>query len=154
MALYKNSISPLDPVYVSLTAVNFNNSCLDELLYRMNSYAVSFNVNVTADNKIEPLETILGMMKSNEKMTVTKVNMNKKGEVIFRIILNEFQFISIDNLLDFNYSQSNEIMKLNVYYTFKDMEYININERFLKIYKILKKDYKGYHLTRKEINIK
>ena len=144
----------IDPVYVHLTSIYFNNTYLDELLYQMDSNIMMFNVNVI-DDKIEPLEIIMNMIAHKKKMTVTKINTDKYGKVIFEIILNDFQFISINNLFDFNYSDMDNLMKLEVSYIFSNIEYVNINdlkmERMVKIYKILKKDSIYPTLTKEEL---
>lgn len=144
-------------VNLSLSSIVFDINVLDEQILKMDSNTITFGVNVEKDHSIEPLETIMEMIKSNKKMIVTKVINNKQGITLFKIIFNEFQFTSINNLLDFDYSKPT-ILELVVSYTFKDIVYINennlITRRALKICKILNKDYEWCHLTKKELNIK
>jgi len=141
---------------LSLTAIIFDINVLDDNITKMDSHTITFNANVIEDGKIEPLETIMGMIKSNKKITITKVNNCKEGRVLFKMILNDFQFTSIDNLFDFDYSKP-DIMNIRASYTFKDIEYINPNdkiaERAMKIHKVLGTDYEWCKLTKKELNL-
>jgi hypothetical protein len=141
---------------LSLTSMIFDINVLDDNITKMDSHTITFNVNVIEDGKVEPLETIMNMIKSNKKITVTKVMGSKRGVVLFKIILNDFQFTSVDNLFDFDYSKPT-IMDIRISYTFKDVDYINtsdkIIERALKIHKILGKDYEWCKLTKKELNL-
>jgi len=141
---------------LSLTAIIFDINVLDDNITKMDSHTITFNVNIVEDGKVEPLETIMSMIKSNKKITINKVMGSKRGIVLFKIILNDFQFTSIDNLFDFDYSKP-EIMNIRASYTFKDIEYINPNdkivERAMKIHKILGTDYEWCKLTKKELNL-
>lgn len=136
----------LDPIYLNLKQFEFNNTILNEQIVEVKSNKMYFNVNVI-DDKIEPLETILQMIVSKSKMVVEVYSMDKNGNIMYKILLNNFMFISVNNLLDFKYNSNHDIMKLDVTYNFDNVEYINLKNkllyRALKINKILKKDANG-----------
>lgn len=136
----------LDPIYLNLKQFEFNNTILNEQIVEVKSNKMYFNVNVI-DDKIEPLETILQMIVSKSKMVAEVYSMDKNGNIMYKILLNNFMFISVNNLLDFKYNSNHDIMKLDVTYNFDNVEYINLKNkllyRALKINKILKKDANG-----------
>jgi hypothetical protein len=146
----------IEPIDTSLTTINFYDM-LHEMVTKMDSNTITFSVSILENNKIEPLETIIEMITSKKKMTITKDVFNKQGKSCFKIIFNEFEFVSINNLFDFDYSNSC-LLNLVVSYTFKNIEYVNDNDlimqRTLKIYKLLNKDYDKFHLTKSQLNIK
>lgn len=132
------------PIDLNLRYILFNNNELDEYVYKIESDKIFFNVNITENGKVNPVDTIMKMINKKQKIPfVDVINNSKDGTVLFKIKLNNFEFVSINNLLDFDYSQS-KIMNIEVTYTFDYLEYINISNkntiRKIKINKLLKRD--------------
>lgn len=139
-------IKEYDPVYLSLKYVHFEDKELFEHCIGIKKDRIFFNVNVV-DNKISPLDNIINKINNKDKLLVDVPNNSRMGKIIFKIILHNFQFISINNLLDFNLcstDKKDELMRLDVTYTFERVEYINLldplTERAMKINKIVKRD--------------
>lgn len=154
-------IKTYDPVYLSLRFVHFEDNELTEQCYGIEKNRIFFNVNVI-DNKLIPLENIINKINNKSKLTVEVTNSSRSGKVIFKMILHNFQFICINNLLDFNLRDGDpkkDLMTLDVTYTFETVEYINLDnsltERTIKINKILKRDNSNISLklTKEQLGI-
>jgi len=154
-------IKEYDPVYLSLRFVNFEDNELCEQCYGIEKDRIFFNVNVV-NNNMQPLENIINKINNKSKLTVEVLNNSRLGKVIFKMILYDFQFIRINNLLDFDLCNPNknaDLMKLDVTFTFEKMEYINLIdtliERAMKINKILKRDNSNISLklTKEQLGI-
>lgn len=151
------NLSTYDPLYSNLIDFDFNNDFLDHQIYQIDKQKIFFNVN-HINNKIEPLEMIINMIKTKKKINFTMKRHTKLGIVLFKIILINFQFISINNLIDFDFSNDN-IFKLETTFTFDNANLIKDDsigaQRLYKINKILNKENKGIiTLTKEELNLK
>jgi len=158
MVLLPNIPKLSEEINIALCGFDFNDlPYLSLAVIKMDSYTITFSVEVVNDNKIEPLETIINMIRTDSIITVIKTNISKEGVVLFKTIFNKFKFLSINNLLELDYTNS-DYMKIDVSYTFEDIEFINCNdlqkERTIKINKLLKREFKYPYLTKKELNIK
>jgi len=153
---FPSSFNSKQPIFLNLNDIKFNDIYLDSSIFMIENNKMYFNVNIY-DGKVEPLETILKMIKLKSVINIEMINMDKNGTIIYKIIINNFKFLKINNLLNFDYNKQ-DIMKLDVTYTFDDIEYINLTDKLLyrsmKINKILKKDSNlGIKLTKEELGM-
>jgi len=153
---FPSSFNFKQPIFLNLNDIKFNDIYLDSSIFMIENNKMYFNVNIY-DGKVEPLETILKMIKLKSVINIEMINMDKNGTIIYKIIINNFKFLKINNLLNFDYNKQ-DIMKLDVTYTFDDIEYINLTDKLLyrsmKINKILKKDSNlGIKLTKEELGM-
>lgn len=153
---FPSSFNSKQPIFLNLNDIKFNDIYLDSSIFMIENNKMYFNVNIY-DGKVEPLETILKMIKLKSVINIEMINMDKNGTIIYKIIINNFKFLKINNLLNFDYNKQ-DIMKLDVTYTFDDIEYINLTDKLLyrsmKINKILKNNNNlGIKLTKEELGM-
>lgn len=146
-----------EPIYLNLHNIIFDNKYLNEYVIKIKSDRIYFNV-CTNNVQVYPLELLIKMIINKEKINIISNNTDKRGKVLFQINFFNFQFIKINNLLDFDYEKMDNIMYLDVSYTFDYIEYINLCDplviRSLKINKILKKNNMiGYKLTKEHLGM-
>lgn len=146
----------IEPIYDSLIEINFNNDILYFQINSINNDSMFFNVNISNDNKIEPLYTIMDMIKLKYKTNIIINRLSKEGNIILKMKLYNFRFKSINNLLDFDFSNEN-LYNLETKFTFDKLDIIKNNslqaQRLSKINKLLKRnDNNIITLTKKELN--
>ena len=111
-----------DFIFGNVVSFNFNNKILDYTINKIKKDKMYFNLILEKD-KIEPIETIVSMIK-NKKVINPSINyLDKEGNNIFSIILNGFTFTKI-NLTDFK-GYEDDVKKIKVKFKYSKIEYIN-----------------------------
>lgn len=150
-----NKSIEIEPVYNSLVEIDFDNKILYHQIKSINNDKMIFNINYN-NNKIEPFETILDMIKSKYKTNVTIKRLDRLNNVILIIKIYGFYFKSMDNLFDFDFS-SEELYELETTFSFDKINIIKNNslhaDRLHKINKLMNRENKDIiTLTKEELN--
>jgi len=131
MAFNLNIGYPNDPVYTNLFIINFDDEYMKENCYKMDKKYCYFNAN-EINEKIVPLEYIYRLIKNKEVFDLPIYIHNKKETVIQIIILENFQFTKLKDVVNFDYSRFSDIMKLRVRYKYKNMVLCNDYNKYLR----------------------
>lgn len=74
---YPSSNCKYEPIFLNLNDFKFNDVYLDSSLFMIENNKMYFNVNIY-DGKVEPLETILKMIKLKSVINIEIINTDKK----------------------------------------------------------------------------
>jgi hypothetical protein len=130
MAFSLGIVYPNDPVYQNLFVVNFDDKYMKENCYKMDEKYSYFYAN-EINEKIVPLEHIYKLVKNKEVFDLSIYIYNKTGAIIQLIILEDFQYTKLKDVLNFDYGFS-DIMKLRVRYKYKNMVLYNDYNKYLR----------------------
>lgn len=134
----------IEPIY-NLCEVDLFTDGFSEIehnITKVKKNSIYFNLNVTSDGSIDVLDFISQSISNKEIFNIVEFKfLNKTGGVIFRIMIENFRFTKIVNLLDFNYYYSDKLKQLKVKFKYDKSEIV------------YEKDYKKYIKRKKLENI-
>ena len=136
---YANKTYSTEPYYILTSKYKFNfdneiyNTTLSERIDEIKENEIIFNIKQSDDYRIEPLDTINMLL---EEMTILKISKYRDEKEVCNIILKNFKFVKVNNLLSFT-------NKLTVNFTYDTITYDNPNipkqeKRNVKLTKIMK----------------
>lgn len=120
------SYANIEPVY-NLCEVDLGTQEFSEIehsITKVERNSIYFNMNIDYNGSIEVLDFVRQSLKSKEVFDIGEFKfLNKDGCIIYRIVIENFRFTKIVNLLDFDYN-SNNVKELQVKFKYDTYELV------------------------------
>jgi len=134
-----SAYSSLDPVY-NLCEVDLGTQEFSEIehsITKVEKNSIYFNMNVDSDGYIEVLDFVRQSLKSKEVFDIGEFKfLNKSGDVIYRIVIENFRFTKIVNLLDFDYSDDVKQLQVKFKYDIYELVYEKDYKKYIRRLKL------------------
>jgi len=135
------SYTNIEPVY-NFCEIDFGVKILKEVennITKVSKNSIYFNLNLNIGGKVEVLDFILPSIDNKEVFKLVEFKFtNKNGNISYRIIVENFRFTKVVNLLDFDYSKY-ELKNLKVKFKY-DKSHLIYEKDYTKFIRRLKLD--------------
>lgn len=136
MPLQHFSLPPIcKPISLNFCEVIFGSKILDDNYYKIKKKTIYFNI---TEDKIDIINFIQNIDKNNKLKIVELKHHNREGDVVSYIVIENFYFTKIINLLDFN-NKKVDIMKIKVKFNFDKSTFFNPDNYKIYIKKLNRK---------------